>query len=85
MTTLVLHKPTRTIESFQLGAESPFSPTWGVKIVAMKTTLTYSRPEGTRPSLLQQSSTHLRGRAFWLKSLDADMTVTFTDYERAHR
>ena len=83
--TLVLHKPTRTIESFQLGAESPFSPTWGVKIVAMKTTLTYSRPEGTRPSLLQQSSTHLRGRAFWLKSLDADMTVTFTDYERAHR
>ena len=83
--TLVVHKPTRTIESFELAADAPFSPTWGVKIKAMKTTLTYSLPDGTRPSLLQESITHLRGRAFLIKSLDADMVVTFTDYERAHR
>lgn len=83
--TLILHKPTRTIESFQLAAQSPFAPTWGVRITEMKTTLSYSRPDGARPSLLQETSTHLRGRAFLFKSLDADMTVTFTDYERAHR
>jgi len=79
--TLILHKPTRTIESFELAADEPFSPTWGVKIAAMKTTLTYSVPDGARPSLLQESVTHLRGRAFLIKSLDADMNVTFTDYE----
>jgi hypothetical protein len=80
-----LHKPSRTIETFELAAEAPFSPTLGVKISAMKTTLTYSLPDGDRPSLLQSSTTHLRGRAFFFKSLDADMTVTFTDYERATR
>ncbi|MEO7598080.1 MAG: hypothetical protein ABIV50_04045 [Opitutus sp.] len=83
--TLVIHTPTHTIESFELSADQPFSPTWGVNITAMRTTLRYSLPDGARPSLLQQSSTQLRGRAFYFKSLDADMSVTFTDYERAHR
>ena len=83
--TVVIHTPTHTIESFELSADQPFSPTWFVNISEMRTTLRYSLPEGTRPSLLQESTTHLRGRAFYLKSLDADMTVTFTEYERAHR
>ena len=83
--TLVIHTPTHTIESFELSADQPFSPTWGVNIAEMRTTLRYSLPDGTRPSLLQETSTRLRGRAFYFKSLDADMTVTFTLYERAHR
>ena len=83
--TIILHKPSRTIESFQLAADATFSPTLGVKIMAMKTLMTYSLPDETRPSLLQTSTTHLRGRAFFVKSLDADMTVTFTDYEPARR
>lgn len=83
--TIILHKPSHTIESFQLAADAPFSPTFGVKITAMKTLMTYSLPDETRPSLLQTSVTHLRGQAFFFKSLDADMTVTFTDYEPAGR
>ena len=83
--TIVLHKPTSTIETFELSAEAPFAPILGVKISAMRTTLTYSLPDATRPSLLKTSETHLRGRAYFFKSLDADMTVTFTDYERASR
>jgi len=83
--TLVLHKPTQTIESFALAATEPFSPSFGVNIAEMKTTMTYSLPAGDRPSLLQKTTTCLRGRAFYFKSLDADLTVTFTDYERAHR
>lgn len=83
--TIVVHEPTRTIETFSLASDAPFSPTLGVKIEAMKTTLTYSLPGGSRPSLLQSSETHLRGRAFWIKSLDADMSVTFTDYQPAKR
>lgn len=81
--TLVLHRPTRTIESVELASAEPFSPTFGVKIAELKTTMTYSLPRGETPSLPQQVTTRVRGRAFMLKSLDADMTVTFSDYERA--
>lgn len=83
--TLVLHKPTHTIESFEIAAAAPFSPTFGVKIAEMRTRMTYSLPDAGRPSLLLQSSTRLRGRAFLVKSLDADLLVTFTDYEKASR
>ena len=83
--TIGLHQPTKTIESFTIFSAEPFAPTLGVRIASMKTTLTYSLPDKDRPSLLQRSSTQLRGRAFYLKSLDADMTVTFTHFEKAHR
>lgn len=83
--TIVFHEPTRTIESLEIASIGSFSPAFGVKIAAMSTTLRYSLPTAERPSLLQQSVTHLRGRAFWLKSLDADLTVTFSDYEKAGR
>ncbi|ACB77117.1 hypothetical protein [Opitutus terrae] len=79
--TIVFHEPTRTIESLEIASVAPFSPTFGVKIAEMKTTLRYSLPTAERPSLLQQSVTRLRGRAFWLKSLDADLTVVFSGYE----
>jgi len=81
--TLVLHQPTRTIESLEIASIAGFSPTFGVKISEMKTVLTYSLPDADRPSLPQKVTTHLRGRAFWVKSLDADMTVTFSDYAKA--
>ena len=81
--TFVLHRPTRTIESLEIANIAGFSPTFGVKISEMKTVLTYSLPATDRPSLPQKVTTHLRGRAFWVKSLDADMTVTFSDYAKA--
>lgn len=83
--TVVLHKPTQTIESFEIASTGPFSPVLGVKIAEMKTSLRYSLPDSDRPSLLLESTTRLRGRAFLVKSLDADLTVTFTDYERARK
>ena len=49
----------------------------------MKTAMTYSLPDGATPSLPQTVTTHLRGRAFYFKSLDADMTVAYTDYVKA--
>ncbi len=83
--TLVLHKPSHTIETLEVASAAPFSPTFGVNITEMKTLMTYSLPAGDRPSLPQKVTTRLRGRAFWVKSLDADMTVTFSDYVRAGR
>ncbi len=83
--TLLFHTPTQTIESVEIASIEPFAPTLGVKITELKTTLTYSLPAGDRPSLLLKSTTRLRGRAFFLKSLDADMSVTFSDHEKAGR
>ena len=83
--TLVFHTPTHTIESLEIASTAPFSPTLGVKIEEMKTTLTYSLPSADRPSFLLHTATRLRGRAFFLKSLDADLAVTFTAHEKPHR
>jgi hypothetical protein len=80
--TLAVHKPTRTLASLELASTGPFAPTFGVKIAEMKTTMTYTLPTADRPSLPDKVTTRVRGRAFLFKSLDADMTVTFTDYER---
>jgi len=81
--TIVVYKPTATIESIELRSTGPFRPTFGVKITEMKTRLTYSRPVGDTPSLPQRVETLIRGTAFWLKSLDAEMTVDFADFARA--
>jgi hypothetical protein len=81
--TIVVHKPTRTIESIELASTGEFNPTFGVRIAEMKTRLSYRRPEGDTPTLPEAVATHVRGRAFWLKSLDADMTVAYSDYVKA--
>ena len=80
--TIVVHKPTHTIESIELANIQPFSPTFGVKIAELKTLMTYNLPATEMPSLPQQVATHVRGTAFLFKSLDADMTVTYSDYIR---
>lgn len=81
--TVVVHKATRTIESVTLASIGEFSPTFGVKIAELKTEMTYSLPQNETPSLPQRVATHVRGRAFWVKSLDAEMTVVFSAFEAA--
>jgi hypothetical protein len=81
--TIVVHKPTSTIESIELASAAEFSPTFAVKIAEMKTALTYRPPAGEAPAFPVAVTTHVRGRAFWFKSLDADMTVTYSNYEKA--
>jgi hypothetical protein len=83
--TLVVHKPSHTIESVELANVEPFKPTFGVKIGKLKTTMTYSQPAGETPSLPQKVTTQVRGTAFILKSLDADMTVIYSDYAKARK
>lgn len=78
--TIVVHKPTHTVESVELSSLESFSPTLGVKIAQLKTLMTYRRPSGDTPSLPHKVTMQVRGRAFLFKSLDADMTVTFSDY-----
>jgi hypothetical protein len=79
----VWHKATGTIESLVIENTAPFAPSFGVKIEQMKTTMTYSLPAPEQPSLLQSVVTRLRGTAFWIKSIDADMTVAYSAYAPA--
>lgn len=82
-TILVWHKSAGVIESFAIESTGAFSPTVGVRIKSMQTTMTYTLPGENRPSLLSSVRTRLRGSAFWLKSLDADVDVTYSDYVRS--
>jgi len=83
--TIVVHKPTHTIESIELANVESFSPTFGVKIRELKTLMKYSLPNAETPSLPQKVTTHVRGTAFILKTLDADMTVIFSDYTQVRK
>jgi hypothetical protein len=78
--TLVVHKVTHTIEVIELASTSRFSPGFGVSIAELLTRMTYSLPTEGRPSFPQQVATRVRGTAFFFKSLDAEMTVTFGDF-----
>jgi hypothetical protein len=83
--TLVVHKASRAIESIELANTEPFAPTVGVRIAEMRTLLTYRLPAGETPALPEKVSSRVRGKAFWFKSLDADLSVEFSDYARAAR
>jgi len=78
--TFTLHRPTATVEKVELASFEPFSPVFGVRISEARTVMRYSLPEGDRPTLLQEVSMRVRGRAMWLKSLDSDLTVSFEDH-----
>jgi len=79
--TFSFHKATHTIDRVELGSTEPFSPMLTVKIEEARTTMHYTLPAGDRPSLLDKIDVKVRGRAMWLKSLDEDMTVQYSDYE----
>ncbi len=80
-TVITLHVPTGTIERVELANFEPFSPVFGVKVETARTIIEYSLPTDDRPSLLQNIAVTIRGRAFFIKSLDSDMTVTYSNYE----
>ena len=81
--TIVLHKAGGAIESITLANTEPFRPNLGVSIAEMKTEMIYQAAAAGTPSLPQRVATRVRGTAFWFKSLDAEMSVVFSDYERA--
>jgi hypothetical protein len=83
--TFCFHLPTLTVASVEIASREPYSPMFGIRIAATRTVMTYSLPEAGRPSLLQKVTLRVSGRAFWVKSLDQNMTVTFTGHRSAAR
>lgn len=80
---LWFHQPTKTISRIELHSLESFSPVLAVKIELARTVIEYSLPEGDTPSLLQRIDVTIRGRAFYFKSLDSDLTVSYSDYRYA--
>lgn len=78
--TFSLHQDSGVIERVELASIRPFSPMFAVKIEEARTVITYTLPEGPRPTLLREITVRVRGRAMLLKSLDQDMTVSYSDY-----
>lgn len=78
--TFTLHRPSATIERVELASTGPFSPVFMVKVADARTVMIYSLPSGETPSLLKEVTVHVRGRAMWFRSLDQDMTVSYSDY-----
>lgn len=78
--TFTLHRPTATVEKIELASTGPFSPVMMVKVQEARTVMTYSLPDGETPTFLKEVTVRIRGRAMWFRSLDQDMTVTYSDY-----
>lgn len=81
LATVVVHRPSRTVEAITLENEVPFRPALGIRISKLRTRLTFSLPAGPKPSLPEAVQTSIRGDAYWIKSLDADLQVSFSRYE----
>ncbi len=75
-----LHRPSGAITQVELGNTEPFSPMIAVQITEARTTMDYSIPTEECPSLLLGVHTKVRGRAFWLRSLDDDLYVKYSDH-----
>jgi hypothetical protein len=78
--TFTLHRASAAIEQVELASTGPFSPVLMVKVREARTVMTYSLPSGETPSFLKEVTVRVRGRAMWFRSLDQDMTVSYTDY-----
>ncbi len=81
--TITFHVDSRTIEIIELANFEPFSPMFGVHVERARTVIEYSLPTTGMPSLLRHIAVSIRGRAFYFKSLDSDMTVAYSDYKYA--
>ena len=81
--TFTLHKPTATIQRVELANTEPFSPVFLVKIQEARTTIEYSLPDDAHPTLLKSVNVRIRGRAMWFRTLDDDMTVSYSEHTPA--
>jgi hypothetical protein len=83
--TVCFHQPTLTVTSVEIASREAYSPMIGINIAETRTVMTYSLPEGGRPSLLQKITLRVKGRAFWIKSLDQNMEITYSGHRPAGR
>jgi hypothetical protein len=79
--TFTYDKATHTFEKVELSNIQAFSPMFAVKIQEAHTVIYYQLPTADRPTLLDHITLQIRGRALIIRSLDEDMTVSYSDYK----
>lgn len=74
------HKASHAILKICISNTEPFSPVLGISLHQTRTELHYSLPNATTPSLPQRHVITVRGRAYWIKSIDQDLLITFSNH-----
>lgn len=79
---LTVAKHPAAIERFVLSLDAPFSPVIGVKMKELLVDMTFSPATAERPSLPLSSISRFRGRLLLVKSINEDLSITYSDYVR---
>jgi len=79
--TFTYDKATRSFEKVEISNIEPFAPMFAVKVNEARTVVHYQLPTADHPILLDHITVKIRGRALIIRSLDEDMTVTYSDYK----
>jgi hypothetical protein len=80
--TMVVRKDGGWIERFELGAEEEVRPMPGVKISDFSLILRFSRHPSSGDIVPHELESRIRGRAFFVKSIDAERTSSFSDFHK---
>lgn len=72
-------KASRTITRVVIASFEPFSPVFGISLNRTRTELHYAEPREGRPSLPERYTIEVRGRAYWIKGIEQDLTITFSN------
>ena len=78
---VTLDHPTGAIVRVELFTIGSFKPATSLVIDEARTTMAYSLPTDTLPSLPQEVTMHVRGKRFWLRSFEEKVTSTYSDQE----
>lgn len=79
---LKIAKASPAVQSFTLRLAGPFSPALGVKMTELEVSMEFSPPTAERPALPLASRSRFRGRLFFLKTIEEDVSIAYSDFER---
>lgn len=79
---LTVNKQQPHVEKFLLALREPYSPILGVKMSELQVEMTFTPPAPGRPSLPASSTSHFRGRIFFIGT-EEDLRVSYSDFTPA--
>lgn len=79
---LQIAKADPAVQSFTMRLIAPFTPALGVKMNELEVAMEFSPPTADQPSLPLASRSRFRGRLFFLKAIEEDLRITYSDFTR---
>lgn len=80
---VTLHHATGAIVRVEMFTAEGFKPATSLVIDEARTTMAYSLPTDTLPSLPQEVTMHVRGKRFWIRDFEEKVVSTYSDHEDA--